>query len=199
MSRSTSPIVLASASPRRQEILRTLGIAFEVKPSLVDEAAIHVQGDVDFVRAAALLKLRSVLADHPRRGAHVLAADTVVSVGGQRLVKPLDRADALRMLERLAGRAHRVRTAVALGRVGEDALDCRVVETQVWFREASRAELQRYVATGECDDKAGAYGIQGLASGFVTRIEGSYTNVVGLPAAESLELLLEHGALRQWP
>ena len=75
----------------------------------------------------------------------------------------------------------------------------RVVETRVWFRPASREELERYVAAGESDDKAGAYGVQGLASGFVTRLEGSYTNVVGLPAAEVVSLLVEHGALEQWP
>jgi septum formation protein len=103
------------------------------------------------------------------------------------------------MLELLVGRDHVVRTAVALGRVGNGVLDGRVVETTVWFRSASREELERYVAAGESDDKAGAYGVQGLASGFVTRLEGSYTNVVGLPAAEVVSLLVEHGAVEQWP
>ena len=103
------------------------------------------------------------------------------------------------MLERLTGRDHVVRTAIALGRVDEGPLGSRVVETRVWFREASDGELERYVASGEGRDKAGAYGVQGLASGFVTRLEGSYTNVVGLPAAEVITLLLRHGALEQWP
>ena len=199
MSAASRSIILASASPRRREILGTLGIAFEVQPSLADEASLEIEDDVEFVREAALMKLRNVLASCAQAGAYVLAADTVVCVDGTRLGKPCDRNDALRMLEQLAGRAHVVRTAIALGRVGDDALDCRVVETRVEFREAPREELERYVASGECDDKAGAYGIQGLASGFVTRIEGSYTNVVGLPAAEVVRLLLDHGVLERWP
>jgi septum formation protein len=145
------------------------------------------------------MKLEDVLSASRDTGAYVLAADTIVCIDGHRLGKPANDADAVRMLELLAGRDHVVRTAVALGRVGDGVLDCRVVETRVWFRPASRAELQRYVDAGESSDKAGAYGIQGLASGFVTRIEGSYTNVVGLPAAEVVGLLVEHGALGQWP
>jgi septum formation protein len=129
----------------------------------------------------------------------VLAADTIVCVDGSRLGKPLDDDDALRMLRRLVGREHVVRTAIALGRGGEGALGIRVVETRVRFREASDDELRRYVASGESRDKAGAYGVQGLASGFVTHLEGSYTNVVGLPAAEVVSLLREHGALKEWP
>jgi septum formation protein len=158
-----------------------------------------MEDHLEFVRAAALVKLESVLSTIERQGAYVLAADTIVCVGGERLGKPADEADAVRMLELLVGRAHLVRTAIALGRVGEGALDCRIVETRVWFGPASREQLERYVAIGESLDKAGAYGIQGLASGFVTRLDGSYTNVVGLPAAELVALLLDHGALDQWP
>jgi septum formation protein len=154
---------------------------------------------LEFVRAAALLKLESILSSSDRPGTFVLAADTIVCVGSRRLGKPADEADALRMLELLAGRAHLVRTAIALGRVGEGVLDCRIVETRVWFGPVSREQLRRYVAGGESLDKAGAYGVQGLASGFVTRIEGSYSNVVGLPAAELVALLLDHDALDQWP
>lgn len=193
------PLVLASASPRRREILSRLGIPCEVRPSHVDETSLRVQDDVDFVREAALLKLRSALAEIERQGAYVLAADTIVCVDGARLGKPSDDEDALRMLRSLAGREHVVRTAVALGRQGQGLLASRVVGTRVRFREASDEALRRYVASGEPRDKAGAYGIQGLASGFVTGIEGSYTNVVGLPAAEVVALLLEHGALEHWP
>ncbi|MGB8329614.1 MAG: Maf family protein, partial [Polyangiales bacterium] len=192
-------IILASASPRRREILESLGIAVEVQPSGVDEAALLVDDHEEFVHAAARVKLQDVLHACHDAGTYVLAADTIVCVEGQRLGKPADDDDALRMLRTLAGRDHVVRTAVALGRVGAGLLECRLVETRVWLRAVSREELQRYVATGESRDKAGAYGIQGLASGFVTRIEGSYTNVVGLPAAEVVELLLHHGALDQWP
>jgi septum formation protein len=192
-------LILASASPRRREILSTLGIDFSVQPSHADEASLRIEDDVEFVREAALLKLREALVEIDQEGTYVLAADTIVSVEGVRMGKPLNDRDAIEMLERLAGREHVVRTAIALGRKGQGPLGSRVVETRVWFREASREELSRYVASGEPRDKAGAYGVQGLASGFVTRIEGSYTNVVGLPAAEVVALLLEHGALERWP
>jgi len=196
---SVPPIILASASPRRSEILSSLGVAFEVQPSGADERELRIEDHVEFVRAAALVKLESALSASTRAGAYVLAADTIVCVDGHRLGKPVDDADAVRMLRLLAGRDHVVRTAIALGRVEQGVLECRVVDTWVWFRPASEEELRRYVAAGESRDKAGAYGVQGLASGFVTRLEGSYTNVVGLPAAETVGLLLDHGALGQWP
>ena len=192
-------LVLASASPRRAEILETLGIAFEVRPSGADESALVAEDDAAFVRAAALAKLTDALDVIDDAGVFVLAADTVVCVDGERLGQPVDDGDALRMLGLLVGRDHVVRTAVALGKAGQGVLECHVVETRVWFRGADLDELRRYVATGESRDKAGAYGVQGVASGFVTRLEGSYTNVVGLPAAEVVRLLLEHGALDQWP
>lgn len=192
-------LVLASASPRRAEILATLGIDFEVRPSHADEASLCVDDHVDFVREAALLKLRSALSNMAPEGAYALAADTIVCVDDVRLGKPSNDDDALSMLKRLSGRGHVVRTAVALGRAGKGPLETCVVETRVWFRALSEIALGRYIATGEPRDKAGAYGVQGVASGFVTRLEGSYTNVVGLPAAEVVALLLEHGALEQWP
>lgn len=199
MSAAQSRIILASASPRRAEILESLGIEFQVEPSWADEASLDIDDDVEFVRSAALLKLRSVLDASRHAGTHILAADTIVCVDGTRLGKPANDRDALRMLTMLTGRDHVVRTAVALGVVKEGERAVRVVETRVWFRAASAKELERYVATGESRDKAGAYAIQGLASGFVTRVDGSYTNVVGLPAAEVVGLLLEHGALDRWP
>jgi len=199
VSEARPPLILASASPRRREILSSLGVAIEVQPSRADEEALQIEDDVEFVRAAARMKLEDVLGACRHAGAYVLAADTIVCVDGHRLGKPADDADAVRMLELLAGRDHVVRTAVALGQVGEGVLECRVVETRVWFRRATREELERYVAAGESSDKAGAYGVQGRASGFVTRLEGSYTNVVGLPAAEVVGLLVDQGALDQWP
>ena len=199
MSGAEQVLILASASPRRSEILSTLGIAFETRPSHADESSIDQRGDVEFAREAALLKLTTALDASGDTGAWVLAADTTVCVGGRRLGKPANEGDALEMLALLQGREHVVRTAIALGRVGQGVLGTEVVETRVWFREASIDELGRYVASGESLDKAGAYAVQGLASGFVTRIEGSYTNVVGLPAAEVVELLRTHGALREWP
>ena len=199
MSADLPRLVLASASPRRAEILKTLGLAFEVRVSGADENALEEEDDIAFVRAAALAKLTTVLDEIDEEGVFVLAADTVVCVEGARLGQPDDDEDALRMLGLLMGRDHIVRTAVALGRARHGVLECRVVETRVWFRGADVEELRRYVARGESGDKAGGYGVQGMASGFVTRLEGSYTNVVGLPAAEVVGLLLEHGALDRWP
>jgi septum formation protein len=193
------PLVLASASPRRREILSALGLEFEVHPSGADEGGLRIEDHLEFVRAAALLKLQTALDVEVREGVFVLAADTIVTVDDQRLGKPVDDMDAVRMLSLLAGRDHLVRTAIALGRAADGVLASRVVETRVWFKPASREALARYVAAGESLDKAGAYGIQGLASGFVTRLEGSYTNVVGLPASEVISMLLDRGALEQWP
>ncbi|NNE17312.1 MAG: Maf-like protein, partial [Myxococcales bacterium] len=158
MTAPRASIILASASPRRREILSSLRIPFEVQPSGADENSLPMEDHLEFVRAAALLKLESILSSSDRQGAFVLAADTIVCVGGQRLGKPADEADALRVLELLVGRAHLVRTAIALGRVGEGVLDCRIVETRVWFGPATRDQLKRYVAGGESLDKAGAYG-----------------------------------------
>jgi len=196
---SAPKLFLASASPRRRDILSTLGVRFELRATHADEASLRIDDDVEFVREAALLKLRRALAQIDDEGAFVLAADTIVCVDGHRLGKPFDDEDAFGMLKRLAGNEHVVRTAVALGRVGAGLLGQQLVETHVRFRESSDAELRRYVATGEPHDKAGAYGVQGVASGFVTAIRGSYTNVVGLPAAEVVMLLLEHGVLTEWP
>lgn len=201
MSASLREIVLASASPRRREILTTLGIRFRVRPSGWDEGSLDLADDHEFVRRAAEKKRDVVIESLPstEERTWVLAADTIVSVGDRRLGKPRDDAEAVRMIELLAGRSHWVRTAIALGRPCDEAGESDVVSTQVWFRDASHSEVVRYVATTEGRDKAGAYAIQGLGSGFVQRIEGSYTNVVGLPAAEVVELLLKNEALDQWP
>lgn len=198
------PIILASASPRRRDVLDALGVAYRVEVSSVDETAIEAEDDLGFVRAAAQAKLEDVLRAAERRdpnlaGTFVLAADTIVSVDGEVLGKPRDDRDALRMLCALSGRSHWVRTAVALGRVGSGTARVDLVSTEVWFRSVSRSDLERYVATGEGRDKAGAYGIQGIAGGFVSRIEGSYSSVVGLPGARVIELLTEQGALERWP
>lgn len=193
------PIVLASASPRRRDILSNLGIDFEVRPTHADEDALEIDDDERYVEALARLKLEHGLDADLEPGRFVLAADTIVCIGGKRLGKPHDDDEALSMLTTLAGAEHLVRTSVALGRVGDGVLGVRTVVTRVWFRYATDEELRRYVALGECRDKAGAYAIQGVASGFVRRIEGSYGNVVGLPAAETIELLLEHGAVGRWP
>jgi septum formation protein len=169
--------VLASASPRRAELLRAAGFTFSVAVADVDETERPDESPEEYVRRLALAKAVAVSARHS--GAVVLGADTTVVIDGAILAKPADAADAARMIGRLAGRAHLVHTGVALARDGE----CRagVATTTVWFTPITEDEIAAYVASGEPMDKAGAYGIQGAASRFVRRIDGPYDNVVGLP------------------
>lgn len=192
-----APLVLASASPRRAEILATLEIPFAVKPSGVDESTIAAETHDGFVRAAAEAKRDRVMESSPN--GWVLAADTMVCLEQRRLGQPADDEEAASMIAALQGRDHTVLTAVALGQSSTGVQDCVVAQSRVWFRAIDPDEGQRYVATGEGRDKAGAYAIQGRASAFVTKLEGSYTNVVGLPAAEVVMLLRKHGALGAWP
>ena len=173
-------LILASASPRRAELLTAAGIPFEVRPAHIDERIHPGEEAVAYASRVALEKARVVQAASD--GRPVLAADTVVVVDRQILGKPADSDDAKRMLRMLSGRAHEVVTAVVL--VSEKGSFVTGTEvTTVEFMLLNKAEIDWYVATGEPSDKAGAYAIQGLASRFVTRIEGSYSNVVGLPVA----------------
>ena len=187
-----SALILASASPRRAELLTAAGIPFEVRPAYVDETIRAGEDARSYASRVALMKAQAVAAQSD--GRPVLAADTVVVIDGQILGKPIDNHDAKRMLRLLSGRTHEVLTAVVLiagpvikaevrwGTTGTDLVSYTTVEaTAVEFVLLSKAEIDWYVATGEPSDKAGAYAIQGLASRFVTRIEGSYSNVVGLP------------------
>lgn len=171
-------LVLASQSPRRNEILRQAGISFTVRTAPVDESPFPGEPPEDYVQRLAELKARAVpsAADEI-----VLGADTTVVVDGQMLGKPVNTADARRMIAMLEGRRHRVMTGICLLRGAEIVRDCAV--TQVWFAPMSAAEIDEYAASGEPMDKAGAYAIQGLASKYVEKIEGCYFNVVGLPMA----------------
>ena len=181
-------IVLASASPRRAELLRAAGIEFEVIPAHIDETAHPHEAADAYVRRMADEKARAVAARHS--GRVVLAADTTVVVEEIMLAKPEDDADAKRMLRMLSGRTHVVLTAIAVCRGPEGSAPLVAVErTDVEFGPLSDVEIDWYVATGEPRDKAGAYTIQGYASRFVTRINGSYSNVVGLPIALVYEIL----------
>jgi septum formation protein len=215
---SRSVIVLASASPRRAELLAAAGIPFQVRAADVDERLEAGEDPERYVRRVATDKARAVAAAVP--GQAVLAADTVVLVDGEVLGKPRDAEDAKRMLRLLSGRTHHVLTAVTLlTRTGNDAglnfrgeesrkfnpasflvdepsgLDTEVAVTSVEFAPLDAREIDWYVATGEPADKAGAYAIQGLASRFVTRIDGSYSNVVGLPVALVYRLCTRAGLL----
>ena len=196
-------LVLASASPRRAEILRTLGLEFEVRPSAVSERVEPGEAPSALARRLAKDKAKDVASTIGARGGEgerfVLGADTVVVVDGEILGKPDDDADATRMIARLAGRWHEVITGVALAREGGDPLEDLAVVTRVCFVPMDAARIARYVATGEGSDKAGAYAVQAIGAGLVSRIEGSYSNVVGLPAAETVALLERHGASESWP
>ena len=181
-------LILASASPRRRELLRLAGFNFEVRPSTVEEVVLPGEAAEDFARRAAREKALSVAATAPPDSL-VLGADTIVVADGEILGKPADREDATRMLRRLAGVTHRVITGVCLVRAPERVEALAHETTFVTFRNLDEQEIAGYVASGEPFDKAGAYGIQGLASKFVTRIEGCYFNVVGLPVALVYDLL----------
>jgi septum formation protein len=182
-------LVLASRSPRRQEILRQAGLDFIVRVADVDETPLDGELPEGYVRRLAEAKAAAV----PRsRGEIVLGADTTVVIGGEMLAKPVDAADAVRMLRLLAGRRHEVLTGICLLRGDDVTRDW--ASTSVWFMAMTEREIEAYVASGEPMDKAGAYAIQGLASKFITKIEGCYFNVVGLPVALVYRRLTEDRA-----
>ena len=200
MNGTDTQVVLASASPRRAELLEQLRIRFlKVQPD-VDESAGPGEQALDLVRRLAVVKaaaveqlLRSGLPGSglPGAGLPVLAADTLVVIDGLALGKPVSRSDALAMLARLSGRAHEVLTAVAVA--GPEGIQSEVSRSTVRFRTISADAARRYWATGEPVDKAGAYAIQGIGAVFVDRLEGSYSGVMGLPLAETERLLSEAG------
>jgi septum formation protein len=209
------PIVLASASPRRSEILSTLGIPHRVSPADVDETPFPAEDPVAHVERLARAKAEAVAARHPEEW--VLAGDTVVVVDGEVLGKPLGAAEAVTMLLRLQGRGHQVASGLALVvpserravasaslSVGSPASGShRVLSgveiTRVRFRSFDRAMAEGYAATGEPLDKAGAYGIQGLGSILVEGIQGDYSNVVGLPVPLLVRLLEMGGRTYRFP
>jgi septum formation protein len=188
---------LASASPRRRELLRQIGVPFRVLPAAVDEAVLPGEAAAAYVARLAALKAaagwaRSREPGHAGRGGvAVLGADTAVVLDGAILGKPRDRADGVGMLRRLSGRTHEVLTAVALHTAG--GLASRISRSEVTFRDIDPAEAQAYWDTGEPHDKAGAYGIQGLAGIFVADLRGSFSGVMGLPLFETAALLREAG------
>ena len=186
-------LILASASPRRADLLRAAGVEFDVAPAELDERRLRDEAPDAHVGRLAHAKAVAITARYPDRP--VLGADTVVVVGQQVLGKPSGQADAARMLRLLSGRPHEVLTGVALvwppGRVQR-----QVAVTTVELAPLSDGEIAWYVASGEGADKAGAYAVQGLASRFVTRVSGSYSAVVGLPVAEVHGMLREAGLWR---
>jgi len=183
--------ILASASPRRRELLASIGLEFEVRPSHVPE--IHQEGEApeEYVARLSRDKANALATEHPSRW--VIAADTTVLLGEELLEKPVDRADAARMLGTIAGKTHVVYTGVTLQNLEHDHHDTRVAESEVRMLPLSAEEIEWYVATGEPLDKAGAYAVQGIGAMFIDSIHGSYTNVVGLPLATLFQMLRRAG------
>jgi len=188
----SSQIILASRSPRRAELLAAAGISFEVLAADIDESVRSGEDPAAYVERLALEKARAVLALRPE--ALVLGADTTVTIDGLILGKPVDEREATEMLQRLRGRVHDVFTGVAL--VGTSAIQSAVERTRVWFAPMTDEDISWYVASGEPVDRAGAYAIQGLASRFIPRIDGSYSNVVGLPVALVSSILMQRKPVR---
>lgn len=202
----THPLLLGSASPRRSELLRRLGLPFLTLAPEVDEALAADEAPDAYLERVVAAKLRAVAEAWGRRSdvrapqpAAILVADTSVILEQRVLGKPADAAEARAMLAALSGRSHRVATRFALGALDGRVLGARTVSTTVWFRAARDHELDAYADSGEGLDKAGAYAVQGLGSFLVERIDGSWDAVVGLPSAELVTLLLELGVLERFP
>ncbi|OEY65212.1 Maf family protein [Marinobacter sp. X15-166B] len=193
------PLVLASASPRRAELLRQMGLAFTVCPVGIDETPMPAEPPREYVVRLAHDKAVAGYRAAADPGVRVLGADTSVVLDGCILGKPVDAADARDTLRRLSGQTHTVMTAIALA----SATGCttRLVSTEVRMRTLSEAQIRAYVATGEPMDKAGSYGIQGLGGIFVEELQGNYSAVVGLPVDVTAELLEDSGApvWQSWP
>jgi septum formation protein len=190
---NNSAIILASASPRRAELLASAGIKFTVIPGDIDETPFYQEEPVAHVLRLAESKVRE--AASRAEGRFFIGADTIVLCDREIMGKPCDDTDATRMLRRLSGRAHQVITGFALLDRSTGKCVARTVSTNVTFKTLTDAEITAYVATGCPLDKAGAYAIQGGAAYMVERIDGSYTNVVGLPLCEVVATLRKMGAL----
>jgi len=195
---SAHPLVLASGSPRRREILAGLGLDFHVAANTTGEPAPDPgEAPADYVRRSARVKAAGVA--RLRKDCFTLGADTIVVVDGEVLGKPRGAGDALDVLLRLSGRSHDVITGCCLQSPAFGEIKEFFVRTRVWFGSYPQDVLRAYVATGEPMDKAGSYAIQGVGAFLVERIEGSYTNVVGLPVHEVLGMLLAVGAVKPRP
>lgn len=184
-------LILASASPRRRELLESIRIPFEVMPSDVPEARGEGESPEEYVARLSREKAAAIASQHPTRW--VLAADTTVLLGDQLLEKPLNRADAVRMLSAVCGRTHTVYTGVTLLNLATRYHDTRVAESEVRMLPLADCDIEWYVETGEPLDKAGSYAVQGIGAMFIESVHGSYTNVVGLPLALLFQMLRKAG------
>jgi len=183
--------ILASASPRRRELLSSIGLTFDVLPSNVPEVRREGEAPEEYVARLSRDKAGALATVHPSRW--VIAADTTVLLGEELLEKPADARDAERMLATIAGRTHVVYTGVTLENAQREYRDTRVAESEVRMLPLSAEDIEWYVRTGEPLDKAGAYAVQGRGAMFIESIHGSYTNVVGLPLATLFQMLRKAG------
>jgi septum formation protein len=181
-------IILASQSPRRRYLLERAGLRFTVIPSLFDESSVSASIPNDYVRELAVAKAADIARSYP--DSWVIGADTVVVAEGRILGKPASTAQARDMLRRLSGRTHQVLTGYCICRHLDQRMFADTVSTDVLFKTLTNEEIEWYIQTGEPFDKAGAYAIQGIGTFLVKRINGSYTNVVGLPVCEVIEFLI---------
>jgi septum formation protein len=199
MFKTLKPFVLASASPRRKHLLESLGIEFLVDPSGMDESVEPAgageagKSPAQTAQTWARLKAGSICASHP--DSWILGADTIVVLDGRIFGKPSGRPEAVEMLQALGGRTHEVVTGMCLLQPGGKVRRSCSAVTRVHFKDLSLMEIEAYVRTGEPLDKAGAYGIQGIGAFLARSVEGSYTNVVGLPLCEALEWLIRENII----
>ncbi|HEX6177685.1 MAG TPA: Maf family protein [Thermoanaerobaculia bacterium] len=183
--------ILASSSPRRRELLSSIGVAFDVIPSHVPEEHQPGEAPEEYVARLSREKAAAIAAQHSDRW--IIAADTTVLLDDELLEKPVDHADAARMLATIAGKTHIVYTGVTLEHASKRYRETRVAESEVRMLPLSPSDIEWYVATGEPLDKAGAYAVQGIGSMFIDSIHGSYTNVVGLPLALLFQMMRKAG------
>lgn len=191
---STKRIILASASPRRKELLSQVGLNFESIPSLINEDIREGETPEEHVLRLALYKAREISKN--QQNSLVIGADTVVVLDGKILGKPQDEKEAFEMLSQLSGREHKVYTGFCVRDSSNDVECSKVVESRVRFKQLTSEEIEGYIKSGEPMDKAGAYAIQGKGSYMIKEIQGSYTNVVGLPLCELIEVLINLGAIK---
>lgn len=185
--KTQAQLILASASPRRRQLLQEAGVAFTVEPSHTDETILPGESPGDYAIRAAREKAQAVATHHPN--SWVLGADTIVALNGRIFGKPQSTEDGFTMLRSLSGRSHQVMTAFVLLDCSGQVKKSQVVSSRVTFKSLSDEQIREYLATGEPFDKAGAYAVQGIGAALVEQVEGSYTNVVGLPVEEVLAVL----------
>jgi septum formation protein len=190
-----SSIILASKSPRRRYLLEQAGLTFTVIPSTVDEGSVPFDPPEEYARLLAEAKALEIAGRRP--GDWIIGADTIVLIGNKVLGKPESSNQARQMLKSLSGKTHRVLTGYCICCKAANRSVSETIETRVFFKTLSKTEIDWYLSTEEPFDKAGAYAIQGLGSFLVKRIEGSYSNVVGLPVCEVIEQLIAEGVVKR--